>query len=66
MSNLTGYIKIDNDKWDDVGKIYKVLSYHRRDPNSTAVELKLEQEDGTIVERVEAIHAIEWIEDGDW
>lgn len=64
QENSTGYIKIDEDKFQDAGKIYKVLSYFRRD-NSTAVELELEF-NGRTMKRVVPIHAIEWIEDGNW
>ncbi len=64
--NNTGYIKIDSDDWQDAGKVYKVLEYFRRNPESTAVELKLELEGGQVVSRVVPYHWIEWIEDGDW
>lgn len=65
MQNKTGYIRIDNDKWEDAGKLYKVIEYFRRDPNSTAVHLVLEYNNETI-QRVVPYHCIEWIEDGDW
>ena len=56
--------RIDNDKWEDAGKVYFVYSSENR-PNSTAVRLMLEDEDGNIFERVVASHQIEWIDDGD-
>ncbi len=64
--NSTGYIKLNSDDWADAGKIYKVLKYFRRDPNSTAVELTLEHENGAVETRVVSYHIIDWIEDGDW
>jgi hypothetical protein len=66
IMNNTRYIKIDSDDWQDVGKIYKVVEYFRRNNESTAVELKLELQDGQVVDRVVPYHWIEWIEDGDW
>lgn len=65
MMNNTGYIKINSDNWDDAGKIYKVVEYFRRNPESTAVELTLECNNETI-HKVVPYHWIEWIEDGDW
>jgi len=63
--NNTGYIRINSDDWEDVGKLYKVLEYFRRDPDSTAVELTLEHNNEKI-NKVVPYHWIEWIEDGDW
>jgi hypothetical protein len=54
---------INNDMWEDVGKVYFVHSLKSR-PNSTGVTLNLEDEDGNISERVVAFHQIEWIDDG--
>lgn len=64
--NNTGYIKIDSNQWSDAGRLYKVLKYFRRDPDSTAVELTLEHENGMVETRVVPSYQIEWIEDGDW
>lgn len=58
---MTDHMRIDSDHWDDVGKIYHVVSYKRR-PDSTAVELELQIEDGAIVKRVVPIHQIEWVQ----
>lgn len=58
MQNL---MRINNDKWEDAGKIYNVLSYKRM-PNSTGVHLQLEYE-GVLYNRVVAENQIEWIED---
>jgi hypothetical protein len=55
--------KIDNDKWEHAGKVYFVHSLKSR-PKSTAVELKLEDDDGNITTQVVASHQIEWIDDG--
>ena len=55
------YIMIDNDKWDDAGKKYKLISLNRR-PKSTAVELELEY-DGQVIHRVEAYHNIQFLEE---
>lgn len=57
---MTDHVRIDDDMWDDHGKIYYVVSYKRR-PDTTAVELELQIEDGTIVKRVVPIHQIEWV-----
>lgn len=56
--------RIDNDKWEHAGKLYFVHSFANR-PNSTAVELTLEDDDGNIFTQVVASHQIEWVEDGD-
>jgi hypothetical protein len=53
---------INNDKWEDVNKVYFVHSLKSR-PNSTGVTLNLEDEDGNISERVVAFHQIEWVEE---
>lgn len=63
--NSTGYIKIWSDKWDDVGKIYRVLSYYKPD-NTTACQVELQHQSGKIEQRVIPFHEIEWISDGDW
>lgn len=55
------YIRLDNDDWEDAGKTYKLLSYNRRNPNSTAVELELEYA-GQVNKRVVPVHVIEWLE----
>lgn len=60
------YIKIDNDKWDDAGKVWAVLEYTTR-PNSTGVSLLLEDiKTGEVHSRVVADHQIEWLEGKDW
>jgi hypothetical protein len=63
--NSTGYIKINSDDWQDVGKIYKVLEHYRPNVESTAVELVLEYRDEQI-KRIVPNHWIEWIPDEDW
>ncbi len=63
MNNLD-YIKINNDMWDDCGKIYRVLSYYRH-YSSTAAHLELEKPNGDIEKRVVPVCQIEWIEHGD-
>ena len=55
-------IRLDTDMWDDVGKIYKVEEFYRR-PDSTAVELKLEDQHGNKYSHVVAFHQIEWLDD---
>lgn len=62
MTNETCYIKINSDEWQDVGEVYRVLEHFRHNSESTAVELKLEKQDGTIVRRVVANHWIEWLD----
>ena len=64
MTDETSYIRINSDEWQDVGVVYKVLEHFRHNPESTAVELKLEKEDGTVIQRVVANHWIEWVEQG--
>ena len=54
--------RINSDQWQDVGKIFFVHSFDNR-PNSTAVTLVLEDDDGNIHQRVVASHQIEWIEE---
>jgi hypothetical protein len=54
------YISIDSGKWEDVNRTYRVLQYEQRD-NSSAVDLKLELEDGSILYRTVANHHINWI-----
>ncbi len=57
------YIKIDNDKWDDAGKIWFVHEYETN-PNTTAVKLTLEDTTtGEIHTRFEPRNHIEWIEE---
>ena len=55
------HIRLDNDEWDDIGKTYKLISYNRRNPDSTAVELELEYA-GQVTKRVAPVHVIEWVE----
>ena len=60
------YIKLDNDRWDDVGKVWAVLEYSTR-PDSTAVTLVLEDTvSGETTTRVVAQNQIEWLEAKDW
>lgn len=59
----TGYIRINNDMWSDIGKIYKVLSYFKPS-HSTGVHLELEAPDGTTEKKVVPVHDIEWVERG--
>lgn len=54
--------KLNTDMWEDLGVEHFVIAYNRR-PNSTAVTLELESEDGEISTRVVAWDQIEWIED---
>lgn len=57
--NMNHYVKINSDNWDDIGKVYRVSSFVRRD-NSTATELTILNDDGTIVNRVVPFNQIEW------
>ena len=60
------YIKLDNDRWDDVGKVWAVLEYSTR-PDSTGVTLVLEDTgSGEVTTRVVAQNQIEWLEAKDW
>jgi hypothetical protein len=53
------YCMIDSDKWDDLGKVYKVVQYSYR-PNSTGVELQLEYNGETLM-KVVPLEQINWI-----
>ena len=60
------YIKIDNDMWADVGKVWAVLEYSTI-PESTGVTLKLEDTvTKEVYTRVVAQNQIEWLEAKDW
>ena len=60
------YIRIDNDKWEDVGKIWFVHEYTTRE-NSTGVTLTIEETTtGEIQTRVVPQNQIEWLEAKDW
>ena len=54
-------IQIWSDKWDENGKIYRVLS-HYKESDSTGMHLELEDADGNIEHKVIPIHNIEWID----
>lgn len=59
------YIRIDNDKWDDAGKVWYVHEYESS-PNTTAVKLTIEDtETGEIERRVVPQNQIEWLEEKD-
>ena len=59
------YIRIDNDKWDDAGKVWYVHEYESS-PNTTAVKLTIEDtETGEIETRVVPQNQIEWMEEKD-
>ncbi len=59
------YIRIDNDKWEDLGKVWYVLEYSNT-PESTGVKLKLEDTVSKEVHtRVVARNQIEWLEEKD-
>jgi hypothetical protein len=60
------YIKIDNDMWDDLGKIWFVHK-HETNPNSTAVKLTIEDtKTGEIQTRTVPQNQIEWLEPKDF
>lgn len=54
-------IKIHNDMWTDLGKVWTVLEYRFREC-STAVEFVLENEAGEIERRVISAMEFEWVE----
>lgn len=59
------HIRIDNDKWDDVGKVWFVHEYSTS-PNTTAVRLTIEDTKTGIIEtRVVPQNQIEWLEEKD-
>jgi hypothetical protein len=57
--NNTGYFKINNDKWDDCGKIYRLISYHKQG-ESTGIHVELSI-NGHTEKRVIPEHQIEWV-----
>jgi hypothetical protein len=60
------YIKINNDMWADVGKIWFVHEYTIRE-NTTAVTLTIEDtKTGEVETRVVPHNQIEWLEAKDW
>jgi hypothetical protein len=61
------YIKINNDSWDDLNKVWAVVEYSRPNPKSSATHLVLEDTStGETLRRVVAFHEIEWLEAKDW
>jgi hypothetical protein len=59
------YIRIDNDKWEDLGKVWYVLEYSNT-PESTGVKLNLEDTVSKEVHtRVVARNQIAWLEEKD-
>jgi hypothetical protein len=57
MIKVGDVISLDNDKWYDLGKKYHVIGVSYR-PNSTAVDLVLEDDDDNIIHRTEASNQI--------
>ena len=55
------YIMLDNDKWEDAGKKYRLISLERRE-GSTATELVLEY-DGITIKKVVPYHNIRFIDE---
>lgn len=51
------WITLDNDKWYDAGKRYRILDFTLRE-GSTAVELHLEDEDDNMFHRTESSNVI--------
>jgi len=64
MQNLKGYgyIRINSDKWDDLGKLWYVESFSKPD-NSTGARLRLRDSFGHVEERVVPMNQIEWMSD---
>ncbi len=60
------YIKLYNDNWDDLNKVWEVLEYRPR-TGSTAVHLVLEDTlTKNTIHRIVCAHEIEWLEAKDW
>ncbi len=57
MVAVGDWITLDNDKWYDVGKRYRVLDFTCRE-GSTAVDLHLEDEDDNMLHRTESSNII--------
>jgi len=57
------YIQLETDKWEDLNKTYRVLEYTRQNlpQNTSRVDLLLEKEDGSLINRTVAYHQIKWI-----
>lgn len=64
MIGIGDCITLDNDKWHDAGKKYYVLNISYR-PNSTAVDLVLEDENSNIFQRCESVHALVLVDQND-
>lgn len=63
MRNFTGFVRINDDSWDDIKEQYKVIEYYRRNHGtSSAVEMTLETSSGEIIKKVFPFHWIEWME----
>lgn len=59
------YIRIDNDNWEDVGKVWFVHEY-ASSPNTTAVKLTLKDtQTGEVHSRVVPQNQITWLEEKD-
>ena len=63
---MTDYIRFDNDKWDDMGKVYRLIEYSNQ-PETTCVRVVIED---TVTKKVEcryvARNQIEFLEAKDW
>lgn len=57
------YIRIMNDSWNDLGKIYKVISYESF-PNTTGAKFVLEY-NNQIITRTICSHEVRWLDSND-
>jgi hypothetical protein len=57
MIKIGDTISINNDKWNDCGKKYHVISLSYRE-NSTGVDLVLKDEDNNIFHHTESLNVI--------
>lgn len=57
--------RLHTDLWADIGVIYTVQSYERKNEptDSSAVQLVIEYPDGSTLLRTVSVHQIEWIEE---
>lgn len=55
------YIKIDNDKWDDCGKVWGVLEYNLTPASSACNLILVDPNTKETIHRTVAQHQIEWV-----
>lgn len=57
------YIRILSDNWDDIDKIFRVISYETY-PNTTGAKFVLEHDNKTITRTI-CSHQVKWLDSDD-